>query len=244
MELQLFMGRNQVGIHFVELGRMARKVVKRSNARKTSKYPSWKMKRMLQCESENERNAMVLLDVCSWVRSFRPQPCIIHYLMDGQERSHYPDLLVETRAGAEFWEIKTSKEAAKPETSKRTEALSEQLPAYGYRYRVMLAEDLRTNPRLDNANQIKKLGSADISPLEREHIRMLFQQFETLPWGMFQINPANPRMIQHVCRMVLEGELFVDISQPLTVKTPVSWVSNPTKQGGASWESLISRKAQ
>ena len=48
----------------------SRKVVKRSNARNTGKYPSWKMKRMMQWESVHEGNAMRILDATPHVTSF------------------------------------------------------------------------------------------------------------------------------------------------------------------------------
>lgn len=40
----------------------ARRIVSRSRARPTGKYPSWKMGRMIQWESTNELNAYRLLD--------------------------------------------------------------------------------------------------------------------------------------------------------------------------------------
>jgi hypothetical protein len=43
----------------------ARTVVSRSRARSTAKYPSWKMGRMMQCESSNERDD---LPPKSWTR--------------------------------------------------------------------------------------------------------------------------------------------------------------------------------
>lgn len=231
-------------IHFAPPGVLARRVVKRSNARKTSKYPSWKMKGMLQCESENERNCMLLLDVCSWVRSYRPQPCRITYRLDHQEHRHFPDILVETESGLEFIEVKTAANAQRLDTARRTDLLAELLPAHGYRYRVLMAEDLARNPRLQNAERIKRLGSIEVTSLQREHIRILFQQHQTLPWGGLLSDRQNPELIRQVCRLVLDGQLGIDLDQPLTADTLVSWISNSLQHGGASWESLISRKAQ
>ncbi len=239
-----YLNKPDLAIHFAPPGVLARQVVKRSNARKTSKYPSWKMNGMLQCESENERNCMLLLDVCSWVKSYRPQPCVIKYRMDGQERKHFPDLLVTTHSGNELIEVKPRAHANHPDTARRTALLSELLPAHGYRYRLMLAENLALCPRLENAELIKRLGKAEVPALQRERIRALFQQNSSIPWSALQQDQLNPHLPRHVCRMVLEGQLSIDLNQLLTDNTAVHWVINPIQSGGASWESLISRKAQ
>ena len=87
-------------ILFPEPGQMrSRKVVSRSNARSTGKYPSWKMGRMIHWESINELNAFRLLDCDPNVTSYSEQPCQIAYVLDGVERIHYPDILVTTTAG-------------------------------------------------------------------------------------------------------------------------------------------------
>lgn len=241
MELQTFTARYPVSILFAEPGKLARKVVKRSNARKTNKYPSWKMKGMLQCESENERNCMLLFDVCPWIKSYRPQPCVIKYLLDGHECEHFPDIFAETHSGNELIEVKPRVYADCPETARRTALLTELLPAHGYRYRLMLAEDLALSPRLENAELIKRLGKAEVPALQRERIRNLFRQYPSMLWGALQ---QDRHLAMHVCRMVLEGHLSIDLNQPLTENTPVFWAINPIQSGGASWESLISRKAQ
>ncbi len=231
----------ELAIRFAPPGTLARPVVKRSNARKTSKYPSWKMGSMLQCESENERNCMLLFDICPWVKSYRPQPCVIEYRLNGHEFMHFPDVLANTHSGNELIEVKPRKLANQPDIVRRTVHLTEILPVYGYRYRLLLAEDLASNPRLENAELIKRLGKPEVPALQREHIRIMFQQHPSIPWGALQ---QDQHLVMHVCRMALEGYLSIDLNQPLTDNIPVRWVINPIQSGGASWESLISRKAQ
>ncbi len=50
---------------------------------------------MLEWESENELNAFRLLDCNPDVTSFHEQPCKVVYFLDGQAKSHYPDILFE-----------------------------------------------------------------------------------------------------------------------------------------------------
>ena len=76
-------------IVFPEPGQLrSRKVVSRSSARPKGKYPSWKVRRMVQWESENELNAFRLLDCDPDVTCFNEQPCEVKYVLGGQVRSH------------------------------------------------------------------------------------------------------------------------------------------------------------
>src|SRR5262245_2973006 len=84
----------------------ARTVVSRSRCRPTGKYPSWKMRRMVEWESHNALNAFRLLDADPDAQSFHEQPLTIRYTLRGELFTHYPDVLVEFQATRELWEIK------------------------------------------------------------------------------------------------------------------------------------------
>ena len=151
----------------------SRKVVTRSRARSTGKYPSWKMGRMLQWESTNELNAFRLLDCDAQVRAFSEQPCEIKFVHDGTLRSHFPDLLVELEGKRELWEVKTEAEATRAEISERTALLTKGLAAWGYTYRVVFARDLLREPRLSNALLLLHHGSrCAVTISERESIQI------------------------------------------------------------------------
>lgn len=221
----------------------ARKVVRRSNARITGKYPGWKANRTMQWESPHERNAMILLDACPSVVSFNEQPCEITYVMEGKARKHYPDLLVKSRYWQELWEVKTRNDAESPEVSSRTEFLSQYLPAYGYGYRLVLAEDLAIQPRLKNAELLLKLGKTPLNDLDRERTRQLFMEYETLTWDGIKSDSQNPKLRSHVCRLILDGLLTFNMDKELAHGTTINWVFNTQIEGEKSWASLISKKA-
>lgn len=115
----------------------SRKVVSRSRARPTGKYPSWKMGRMVQWESVNELNAFRLLDASPEVLSFSEQPVAIKFILDGENLTHYPDVLVQYRNGRELWEIKPKSEAVKPDVVARTLFMQAALPAFGFTYQLV-----------------------------------------------------------------------------------------------------------
>lgn len=136
-----------ISLVFPEPGQLARKVISRSKQRPTFKYPSWKMGRMIHAESHNELNAFRLLDANPEVKAFQEQPLTIHYILNGEDHLHYPDILV-TVQGKELWEVKPKKEATSEEIAERTAFLTKHLPDLGYTYRMVLGEDLAREPRM------------------------------------------------------------------------------------------------
>lgn len=199
-----------------ESGTRVRRVVTRSRARPTGKYPSWKMGRMVQWESHNELNAYRLLDANPAVRAFYEQPLAIHYCLDGEPHIHYPDTLVELGTSRELWEIKPASEAVKPENVARTRFMTEALQNHGFTYRMVLAEDLRREPRLSNVLTLLKYGRQPIGTLEREQLRLLLEKTGGLCWGAATSGDLGPRSRFVLSRLALEGQLHVDIEQPLS----------------------------
>ena len=215
-----------VVITFPEAGTLrSRRVVSRSRARPTGKYPSWKMARMVQWESHNELNAYRLLDASPLVKSFREQPAEIRYVLDGEEHRHYPDTLVELPDGKEFWEIKPRREAFSPEVARRTELLARELPGKGYAYRMVLAEDLARQPRLDNVLTILKFGRPAIDPVDRERMRVAFSPGSELTWNDAVSSERGGNARGVVCRLLLEGVLVLDVEQPLSPATLLRWAN-------------------
>ena len=209
-----------VSIEYPEDGEVrARKVVTRSKARSTTKYPSWKMARMTQCESSYELFAHRLLDANSAVRSFTEQPLTIRYILAGVAHRHYPDILVQLTSGSqELWEVKSKKEAVEPEIQARTSFLQAALPDYGFAYRIVLGEDLCREPRMSNVRQMLTWGRSSISLLEYELMRGALALKPSISWAEAQ-SILGPRGRYIVARHVLEGSLTFDLDAKLTPAT-------------------------
>lgn len=200
-----------ISINFPKNGKIrSRKIVKRSNARNTGKYPSHKMQRMLQWESVHEANAMRLLDANPNVLSFHEQPCEIIYQLDGIVHRHYPDLLFKDQHNQTLVEVKSGADAKAPETARRTAFLTKALPNFGYSYQVMIAEDLATQPRLDNIKRLLKMRVRQLSAIDREVLRLAFQQQPTQRWGDFEYT-----QLTHISHLILQGLLLIDMTKPI-----------------------------
>jgi len=216
----------------------ARRIVTRSRARATGKYPSWKVGRMVQWESSNELNAFRLLDANPHVRTFREQPMWITYRLGGELFLHIPDALVETDVGREVWEVKPTDKAVEPQCAERSRLLTQALPALGYFYRVVLAEDLRRQPRLSNVLQLLKYGRREMTVAERECLRRVIAPVGLICWGAGTSTVLGTHGRALIARAFLEGALTTDIEQPLTNSTSFKFVAT-TSIGGSNGHLLV-----
>jgi len=204
-----------------EESKRIRKVVKRSNYRVTGKYPSWKMKRMMQWESTLERDAFYLLDANPNVIEFREQPAKISYTLDGIDHCHYPDLFIRTKHASSFLEVKESKNAADEFVTERTTLLSSQLPVRGFSYGVLTEEEIRNEPQLSNARRLVRYGRNEVPIQIRDMlIRNYFMKGECSTSQIINSNDCNI-LYPAICRMILEGALSIDASQAWTGDTSI-----------------------
>ena len=202
-------------IAFASSGEISRKVVGRSNSRPTGRYPSYRMKRMIQCDSPYELYAFRLLDIDYGVLEFHEQPCVIHYCLAGNNQRHFPDILIKTIERKMLLEVKTEREASSPEILSRTKFMTQELPAYGYQYSIVLAEELRCQPRLKNCQLVLRLGRGQLTIEQREFARRLFEIAPFLRWGDLKGGHFLPLGIEQCCRLVLEGVLKVDLDESI-----------------------------
>lgn len=207
-------------ITFPEPGKVkSRKVVTRSRARATGKFPSKKMGRFIEWESTNELNAFRLLEITAAVTSYGEQPARIDYILDNERRKHYPDVLVIKGDEKEFWEIKPAQEFEKEEYKKRSEFLKEQLPIWGYSYHTKTAEYLKREPMLSNALLLLKYSTKQITDIDRELIRLALIKTAGIPWGIAGSEFIDCNRRQVLSGLVLEGFLYVDLRLPITQET-------------------------
>jgi hypothetical protein len=217
------MSANSSGIKsilFPEPGQVrSRKVVSRSNARSTGKYPSRKMGRMIHWESINELNAFRLLDCDPDVTSYSEQPCQIVYVIGGVERVHYPDILVTATRGKQLWEVKLRSNASEPEVFARATLLSRVLPIWGYEYRTVFGEDLARQPRLNNANLLLSLGKRAVSDCEWEDVRRTVAERGALVWSEASSGNYGAKGREILSSLVLRGVLTIDMNSPISPAT-------------------------
>jgi hypothetical protein len=197
----------------------SRRIVTRSRARGTGKYPSWKMGRMLQWESRNELNAFRLLDCCPTVSHFMEQPCQICYTQGGLSKSHYPNLLVEISGRKELWEIKPEAKGEQLEIALRAALLTQALARWGYEYRLVIDSDLAKQPRLRNAQILLRFGRHEVSGYEYESLRLIHKRQSILVWSKACKGAYGAKGREILCKLTLTGILTIDINAPWSDNT-------------------------
>jgi hypothetical protein len=196
-----------------------RSVVSRSRMCPTGKYPSWKMGRMMEWESNSEQIAFRLLDCDPSIRRYVEQPCEIVYTMRGETRRHYPDIYVESQYEKQLWEVKDDSRALQPDLVTRTKLLTEGLKTHGFTYRLVLASELRVQPRLQNADILLRYGRSPIDEFTKESIRVALRRTGVLTWVGASSGKYGSDGRQALCRLVLEGVIAIDMAQPIGANT-------------------------
>jgi len=222
------------GLGYPTAGKLrSREVVSRSNTRPTGKYPSFKMQRMLQWKTPHVLNVFRLLDANPEVLRFEEQPLVVHYELDGVKHDHYPDVKVEVSGEKELWDVATRTSELNPETARRSILLSKGLPAFGYHYRVVIAEDLAATSQLKNALTLLRHGRVDIPLIERERLRRQLATYRHLTWNAILGGALGAQGKASACRLILEGTLRFDMSVPLCESTVISIVQSCDAPQGA-----------
>lgn len=227
-------GDGVLGIEFAAPGSLARRVVSRSNTRPTGRYPSFRVGRALCWDSVAELNWFRLLDCNPAVTQVAEQPCVVHYRLDGKYYRHFPDCLVRTTTTQTLWEVKTSADARRPDIAARTRMLTAHLPRHGYQYGVVLAEDLRREPRLRNARFLLRHGRTPLSFEEREFTRRLLEQCSSLRWQDVVDGRHAPLTLGVACHLVLDGCMYLDLDRPMDTRALLLPVRNSVVTHGVA----------
>ena len=200
----------------------SRKIVTRSRARKTGKLPSWKMARMIQWESDNERIVFRILDGDTTVKAFFEQPFKVCYVSEGVDRIHFPDVLIEFHDGIEVWEIKDSRSSDRSGAISRTNLLVPLFAQLGIRYRlVFVNKKCQTGIEAYSLSMLR-LGRLPITQIEREFSRRAFTQQKAMFWSEIRAGSLGERGPNIVARLLLEGELTSsDRSRALSPETKI-----------------------
>lgn len=134
----------------------ARKIISRSGARRRYVVPCFRGgDREAHCEAAEERDVAILLDACAGVE-FQEQPAKIIFQWRDEEIEHFPDYVVVTEQGKEFWECKRDREVLDLVIRRRTERLADLLRPLGFGYRLVSTQQLLAGHYVENAIRMRR----------------------------------------------------------------------------------------
>jgi hypothetical protein len=147
-----------------------RKVSNRSRHNVIGRFPSVKMRRMIQYESLVELDYIHLLEFDPAVSRYAEQPIKIPYRDYGKLRYYTPDFHVQK--GGQNWLIECkSARFIETEDTKRNQSIADNwCPKNGYCYRVITDDEIRTGYRLTNAKFLIDYGRHNINSEIRARI--------------------------------------------------------------------------
>lgn len=197
-----------------------RKLVHRGAQRPVSKYPSFKLERIVECESLLEVDMAILLDACPNVEGFAEQPLTLHYLAENTWRWHIPDFAMIYLGRLHFIEVKFQRDID-AEIEARTEHLKQRLTALGASYALLTEAEIRAQHWLDNARKLLRRGRHSLSELELLGYHETLRRAGASPlsnWGW--VDPGNRAAIA-IAHLILRGKAGVPLSQPLSPESVV-----------------------
>lgn len=200
--------------------RRVRKPVSRSKSGVQGKVADVFVGRSRHAESLNELKGFRVLLATGRADQWQEQPFLLEYQDGGTKHRYVPDILVAWGAHREVVEIKEDLDADFPENRERFALIRELLSEYGHRFRVWRKSEICAEPRLSNAGVVLHYRRAEVSNVEREHIRRAFSLTPEIHLRAFNETPSIA--VQSVLLMVLEGALHIDWWEPLTLDSRVS----------------------
>jgi hypothetical protein len=209
-----------------------RNLVHRGTQRPVFKVPSLKLKRTVQCESILEYEAALILDAAPQVGSFGEQPARIHYMLNGDPRSHIPDFAVLLNDRKAFLEIKFAKDVG-ADVRERTKLLEGGLRVLGWDYFLLTEDTLRRGALLSNVQGILRrarhavCGVETLRTLERLRVTR-GQTLEDFNW-----TTSGSSQAASIAQLITTGLATVDVSHALCGSSPV-WATESINVGEAA----------
>lgn len=203
-----------------------RKLLSRGAMRPIYRFPSLKLQRDVQMESDLERQMAMLFDACPAVASFAEQPAELVLTHGHWSGRHIPDFAVVHRGRPGFIEAKYYKDVD-AEVLARTRSMAAALAGAGIGYHLVTERDLPCQARLDNARILLQRGRLPRNPVDAFLVLCRVQDGTAMTLG--DLGWTLPGRSHALARDILEGRLHVDLSLRLTATTPV--VSGPHAEG-------------
>lgn len=195
---------------------MIRNPIKRSAWRSTYKLVTEKSPRgVLYCESWFEalhaRNLIVRHDVLR----IREQPFQVMYRRD--EKPAIPDFLVELiNEETEVHEVKPKEKADDPENRRRFEEIRHALAGQDLKYEVKTEVDIMAEPMFGNVELLFEHRRKPVCADDFARALEIISRYSgAAPLGTFDDAASYPAGRQTLFALVVRGQLFLDLWQPI-----------------------------
>ncbi|MBD3667605.1 MAG: TnsA endonuclease N-terminal domain-containing protein [Kangiella sp.] len=150
----------------------ARKINNGGKDRVIGNFPSYKMRRMVEWDSQVERDFLFYLEFDDDVIEYHPQPIKYPYSFKNKYHNHFPDFEVVRRSTPKlkYVEVKTYSTTQKPEFIEKTAAITAAMELDGFDYAVVTDVDLRVEPLFGNLKLLYRYIWQELPPAETDSL--------------------------------------------------------------------------
>jgi len=177
--------------------------------------------RAFEVESFLELKAARVIVACSAGAFVLEQPFHLVFVVDGARIRYTPDFLVIGDDGPVAVEVKPDDHSTSEEAMQRFELIAELLQGHGIAFQAWRRSKIEMQPRWKSVLAILPYRRVRLEPEDRGRVRKaikLTQNFCTIC-----VLAATAQVPQDVVlRMILDGDLFVDLNMSLTPNAYVS----------------------
>lgn len=178
------------------------------------KYPSQKMGRMIQWESQLERDTILLLEYSPDIVAYQEQPRKVIYIIDGKMVAYFPDFEVwhaDQRHG--YIEVKPDEIAQRKDQKERFVHIEAKLADEGSYFLVMTEKQIRKQPLLRNLQMVERYRSCPVRPTRWPEFQHLFKDIISVSFAEAQ---ALVRGAEHVWALIADGVFIFDLRVEVT----------------------------
>lgn len=199
---------------------LSRNALTRSGRGFRMRIPSWKLDRMVECESILEGSLALLLEHSPGVVSYQEQPALIPYWDGEQMREYYPDFEAVLLDGTRIHlEAKHSHTLAKPKVATKYRAIATHYQKMPIQFRIVTELECQQEPLRSNLRRLSYLRAkvtAEPLPSQAELSRLLGHAPIPLAWSEAILG------IEATQRLLAVGLLHCDLTAEITPATLVS----------------------
>lgn len=179
----------------------ARKINNGGKDRVIGNFPSYKMGRMVEWDSQVERDYLFYLEFDDDVIEYHPQPIKYQYSFKNKYHNHFPDFEVVRRSTPKlkYVEAKMYSTTQKPEFIEKTAAITAAMERDGFDYAVVTEVDLRVDPLFGNLKLLYRYIWQELPPVE---FNSLLNDVEQIHDGILTLTALRDLATTHKLALV------------------------------------------
>lgn len=178
--------------------------------------------RALQAESYLEIKAARVILACSAGAFVLEQPFHLVFFKDGERTVYTPDFLVVGVDGPVAVEVKPDDHANKEEDLEQFELIRELLKDHGIEYRVWRKVEIEASPRWMSVLTLLPFRRRGIETDDWGRVRLKLIESGYAQPGIDFLAASAGVIPEVVLRLILDGKVFVDFNERLTLDSCVS----------------------